>query len=125
MTTKFRLRNPRVEEGDLYLAGLTEDGEQVIVFDLFIVAEGSDGDYAHFLIFKGSDVSTEGFVYPNYYQKKDAETFLRKILSKTSIIEQTFDADPSCWTKLPTHPSLEMAMQIEYEREQVERNGLC
>lgn len=117
----IKLHSPYIGEGDQYLAGYSEDGEPIIVFDRFIVAEDAEGNgYAHFKIFKGFIINHEGYIYPNYNQKNEATDLLQKISSKIQGADQTFDADPAFWTKLPPRISLEESLNNEYFREMEE-----
>ena len=117
----IKLHSPQIGEGDQYLAGYSEDGEPIIVFDRFITAEDADGNgYAHFKIFKGFIINPEGYIYPNYNQKNEAADLLQRISSKIHGADQTFDADPTCWKKLPPRISLEESLHNEYLREMEE-----
>ena len=119
----IKLNSPQIGEGYQYLAGYSEDGEPIIVFDRFIVAEDADGnDYAHFKVFKGFVADPEGYIYPNYNQKNEATELLQRIASKIGA-DHTFDADLACWKKLPPRISLEESLSNEYFRETQERMG--
>jgi hypothetical protein len=122
MATKLLLHNPRLEEGGLYRAGCSEDGQEIIVYDMVIVAEGKTSTYIHNYNFKGFVVDSDGMVFPNFQQKAHANNVLKMILNKCDSSNQ-FWGDPKFWMEGQKVPGLEERMDVEYQREQNERMG--
>jgi len=91
---------------DLYLAGITEDGEQYSAEVYYIVVEKEDGTrYAHFKAFKGCSVENleDGYIAFNDVRKqayKDAERLLQRI-------QQAGEIDLKYWNEIaPCYGSL-------------------
>ena len=66
--------NYRIEEGGLYKAGVSEDGEDVLVFNRYVVVADCGVEYME--CFKGHFVDSEGEVRPNYNQRDEAEALI-------------------------------------------------
>ena len=66
--------NYRIEEGNLYKAGISEDGEDIIVCNRYVVVASFGVEYMK--CFKGYFVDEDGEVRPNYNQRDEAEALI-------------------------------------------------
>lgn len=82
-------------EGPLYRAGWSEDGEEIIVCDMWIEAElfvgGERHYYVHNHIIKGSYLNHEDFLCVNRNQINEANSLMNKMYERGSI-------DTNYWT---------------------------
>ena len=76
MEDKIGINQPnyRIEEGNLYKAGVSEDGEDVLVFNRYVVVAVDGVEYMKCI--PGCFVDSEGEVRPNYNQRDEAEALI-------------------------------------------------
>ena len=66
--------NNRIEEGNLYKAGISEDGEDIFVFNRYVVVV--EGEVEYMKCIPGYFVDEDGEVHPNYNQRDEAEALI-------------------------------------------------
>ena len=66
--------NYRIEEGNLYKAGISEDGEDIFVFNRYVVVADCGVEYMKCI--PGYFFDSEGEVRPNYNQRDEAEALI-------------------------------------------------